>query len=391
MGNGSNGANNPKVAAPDDFYPKIDKGNPARTDKTKTSGNGKKKIALALQGGGSHGAFTWGVIDRLLEDGRLEIEGISGTSAGAMNAVVMADGQTRNGTNGGRERLYKFWKAVSENAKYSPIQRTPLDMLMGNWTLDSSPGYRWFDALNKVASPYELNPLNFNPLRDLVVDMVDFDKLRATDGLKLFISCTNVETGRAKVFSREMLSADVVMASACLPLVFQAVEIDGVPYWDGGYMGNPVLFPFHDAVQTSDYVIIQINPVLRKGAPKTARDIENRVNEIAFNSSLLQELRAIDFVRRLIDDGKLSADDYKRVNIHTIAAHDELAELGASSKFNAEWAFLEHLRDIGKRAADRWLAEGYDMLGETHTADVRDMYHGDGPMPKRPRYVGGVR
>ena len=166
------------------------------------------------------------------------------------------------------------------------------------------------------------------------------------------------------------------MASACLPFLFQAVEIDKVSYWDGGYMGNPVLFPFHASTRTHDYVIVQINPVYRKGVPKTAREIMNRVNEISFNSSLLQELRAIDFVRRLIDQGKLSQKSFKRVNIHIISDDKDLAPLGASSKFNGEWAFLEHLYELGRAAAAKWLAKSYDKLGVMPTADVRENVSG---------------
>ena len=351
-------------------------------DGSAMSRTGKKQIALALQGGGAHGAFTWGVLDKLLEDGRLEFEGISGTSAGAMNAVVMADGFMRNGNCGARERLRHFWKAVSESAKYSPVQRAPLDVLMGNWTLDTSVGYNFFDWLSKFSSPYEFNPLNLNPLKDLLQETVDFDRVRACQKPLVFISCTNVETGKAKVFKRGLIAADVVMASACLPYVFQAVEIGGVPYWDGGYMGNPVLFPFHDSTKTLDYVIVQINPIFRKGAPKTAREIMNRVNEISFNASLLQELRAIDFARRLIDQGKLDPMVYKRINIHIISNDKELAPLGASTKLNAEWDFLEHLFEIGRATAAQWLGRVYDMLGVIPTADVREMYHGDGPEPR---------
>jgi NTE family protein len=353
-----------------------------------SGGSGKKLINLALQGGGAHGAFTWGVLDRLLEDGRLDIEAISGTSAGAMNAVVMADGFMRNGNEGARERLAEFWKAVSDSAKYSPIKRAPLDILMGNWTLDTSLGYIFYDLLNKVASPYELNPLNINPLKDLLEETVDFERVRNCRHPLLFISATNVETGRVKVFRRDRITPDVVMASACLPFLFQAVEIDGVPYWDGGYMGNPVLFPFHDHTKTRDYVIIQINPVYRKGTPRTAREIMNRVNEISFNSSLLQELRAIDFVRRLIDDGKLDGKEYKRVNVHTISAQEELAPLGSSSKLNAEWAFLKHLFDIGRRAGEAWIER--TLTGGVEGANIREMYQGDGSEP-RPRLLGGQR
>ena len=257
-------------------------------------------------------------------------------------------------------------------------------MYMGNWTLDASVGFNFLDFLSKFASPYELNPLNINPLKSVIEEFVDFEKMRASEKPPIFISATNVETGRVKVFDRNKISADVVMASACLPFIFQAVEIDKVPYWDGGYMGNPVLFPFHASTRTHDYVIVQINPVYRKGVPKTAREIMNRVNEISFNSSLLQELRAIDFVRRLIDQGKLSQKSFKRVNIHIISDDKDLAPLGASSKFNGEWAFLDHLYELGRAAAAKWLAKSYDKLGVMPTADVRENVSGE-PEPPRPQ------
>ena len=337
-----------------------------------------KSINLALQGGGAHGAFTWGVLDRLLEDDRLTVQAISGTSAGAMNAVVVADGLMRDGRNGAREALQRFWWRVSQAAYASPIKRAPLDMFMGNWSLDSSPGYMFLEFLSRLSSPYELNPWKINPLKEVLENCVDFDLVRGCNDTKVFISATNVETGRVKVFDRQELTSDMVMASACLPYMFQAVEIAGVPYWDGGFMGNPVLFPFHDQSDCADVVIVQINPIERKGAPKTARDILNRMNEITFNGSLLKELRSIDFVRRLIADGKLDSRQYRQVNVHIVEAQDELRPLGASSKLNAEWAFLRHLFDIGRRAADRWLAESFDSIGRQSTVDLRAMFEGIG-------------
>ncbi|MGI9387897.1 MAG: patatin-like phospholipase family protein [Methyloligellaceae bacterium] len=338
----------------------------------------KRAINLALQGGGAHGAFTWGVLDRLLEDERIHIEAISGTSAGAMNAVVVADGLMRNGTEGARRCLHNFWKQVSDAARFSPIQRTPLDMFMGNWSLDTSPGFLFSETLNRFASPYEMNPWKMNPLQDLLNEVIDFDLVRSCDKTKIFVSATNVETGRVKVFDRKQLTCDMVMASACLPFMFQAVEIDGVPYWDGGYMGNPALFPFYKASSSRDVVIVQINPIERKGAPKTARDIMNRVNEITFNGSLLKELRAVDFVRRLLEEGKLHQDDYKQVNVHIIDADAQMQPLGASSKLNAEWAFLQHLHEIGRKAATTWLRKNFDDLGRRSSVDLRAMFDGIG-------------
>ncbi len=340
------------------------------------SKSARKPVNLALQGGGAHGAFTWGVLDRVLEDDRLEVEAISGTSAGAMNAVVMADGIMRDGPEGARRGLARFWKAVSDASRASPMQRSPIDVFMGNWNLDHSPVYLFLDLFSRVASPYETNPLNINPLQDLVDELVDFDLVRNCDEMKVFVSATNVETGRVKVFNRHHLTSDMVMASACLPLVFQAVEIEGVPYWDGGYMGNPVLFPFFNACVSNDVMIVQINPIARQGAPTNARDILNRMNEITFNSSLLREFRAIDFVGRLLDDGKLDPEKYKHVLVHRIEAEEEIKPLGASSKLNAEWAFLKHLFDIGRRAADGWLEENFADLGKRSTVDIRAMFQG---------------
>lgn len=333
-----------------------------------------KAVNLAFQGGGAHGAFTWGVLDKLFEDGRIWVEAISGTSAGAMNAVVASQGMYDNGGDGARAELERFWKEVSRAGRASPIQRSPFDILSGNWSLDMSPGFVWLDLMQRIASPYDTNPLEINPLRNLVEDFVDFEKVRDCEDMPIFVSATNVETGRVRVFHREEITLDVVMASACLPFMFHAVEIDGVPYWDGGYMGNPVLFPFVDSSPCNDIVIVQINPVVRKGTPRTAREILNRVNEITFNSSLMKELRAIDFVDRLIDGGKLSEDEYCRLNVHIIEADEEMKDLGASSKLNSEWAFLVHLRDIGRRTAAAWIDRHFDDLGERSTVDLRAMF-----------------
>lgn len=333
-----------------------------------------KRINLALQGGGAHGAFTWGVLDRILEDGRLEIAAISGTSAGAMNAVALADGFTAGGADGAREKLENFWHTMSDAAKNSPIKRAPIDVMMGYWSLDRSWGYYAMDALSRMFSPYQLNPLNMNPLRDVLDDCIDFSCVQSCHGIKLYISATNVETGKVKVFDSAYLTADMVMASACLPNVYQAVVIEGVPYWDGGYMGNPALFPFHSGSDTADIAVIQINPVERKGIPRTPLEIQNRINEIAFNSSLLKELRAIDFVDRLIDEGKLDETRYRSERIHIIENQVALIPLGASSKMNAEWAFLTHLRDLGRETATQWLDRHFSDIGVRSTVDLRAMF-----------------
>ena len=333
-----------------------------------------KMIELALQGGGSHGAFTWGVLDRLLEDDRILIEGISGTSAGAMNAVVVADGLDRGGKEGAREALTRFWTGVSEAGRFSPFQRTPLDRLQGRWTLDNSPGYIFFDLLSRMVSPYQINPMNINPLRDLIAELVDFEHVRHAEGIKLFVAATNVRTGKQKIFRREEMTADMVMASACLPTIFQAVEIDGEAYWDGGYMGNPALFPLVEECRARDLVIVQITPIVRRRIPRKAADIMNRLNEITFNTSLIKEIRSLSLLKKLIEVGDLEEESYKDALFHRINADVELEPLGVSSKVNVEWAFLKHLHDVGYRITEAWLEENFKHLGKRSTLDVESAY-----------------
>ena len=338
-------------------------------------GNGEvKSVELALQGGGAHGAFTWGVLDRLLADDRLAIEGISGTSAGAMNAVVLAAGMTEGGRPGARTALEEFWRAVSDAARWSPLRRTPLDKLTGSWSLDSSPAFILFDLMSRMVSPYDVNPMDINPLRDLLRALVDFDAVRRCDRVKLFINATNVRSGKVRVFRNAEIDAEVVLASACLPFLFQAVEIDGEAYWDGGYMGNPTLYPLVEDCDAEDMIIVQINPVYRPDVPRTARDIMNRLNEISFNSTLIKEVRAVHQIAKLVEAHELDAGSYKTMRIHRIHANDEMLDLGVSSKMNAEWAFLEHLHDIGVETADRWLAANYGHIGTRSTEDLEAIY-----------------
>ena len=335
--------------------------------------DGEKQIELALQGGGAHGAYTWGVLDRLLEDGRIGIAAISGTSAGAMNAAVAADGLVRGGREGARERLEAFWRAVSEAARFSPVRRSPLDVLFGRWSLDASPGYLALDMLSRVASPYDLNPWDVNPLRDVVAAQVDFDRVNHCEATKLFVTATNVRTGLPRIFRQGEISIDAVMASACLPSLFKAVEIDGEAYWDGGFMGNPALFPLVDESDCRDLVIVQINPIRRDKLPTTAAEILNRMNEITFNASLIKELRAITLLHRLIDGEGLESERYRDMRLHRIGG-EGLEDLSVSSKLNAEWAFLQHLRDIGRDAAGRWLASHYHALCLRSTFDPRTLF-----------------
>ncbi|MER8904896.1 patatin-like phospholipase family protein [Mesorhizobium sp. M0772] len=336
--------------------------------------NGKaeetKKINIALQGGGSHGAFSWGVLDRLLEDGRLEIAAVSGTSAGAMNAVALADGFVRAGVEGARQKLDDFWRAVAAKGRFSPVQRMPWDVAWGNWSIENTPGYFFFDTMSRVFSPYVANPLGLNPLRDVVEQEIDFKNVHACKSMELFISATNVETGQLRVFSDGEIDLDTVMASACLPQLFRAVEIKGVPYWDGGYGGNPALFPFFKTAATEDVLLVQINPVVREGTPKSANEIQNRIDEITFNAGLLNEFRSIAFVKELIAAGRLPPGEYRDIRMHRIDADEAFKDLSASSKVNAEWAFLTYLRDLGRIAASDWLEENYDAVGKRPTLDL---------------------
>ncbi|QDZ00059.1 patatin-like phospholipase family protein [Nitratireductor mangrovi] len=345
-----------------------------------------KQVNVALQGGGSHGAFTWGVLDGLLEDGRIGFAAISGTSAGAMNAVALADGWVRGGADGARQKLYDFWRAVAVKGRFSPVQRNPWDMLMGNWSVANTPGYLWFDAISRTISPYLANPLNINPLREVVEREIDFGSVRSCDAMQLFISATNVQTGKLKVFSTSELSRDVVMASACLPHLFQAVTIDGTPYWDGGYGGNPAIYPFFGANHVEDVLLVQINPVNREAVPLTANEIQNRIDEITFNASLLSEFRAIAFVKELIAAGRLGQSEYRDIRMHRIDADEALKDLTAASKVNAEWAFLEYLRDLGRSAAQDWLAENFDALGVRQTLPIEEEL--DKSPSIRPRQLG---
>jgi len=335
---------------------------------------GTKRINLALQGGGAHGSFTWGVLEQLLTDGRLSFEGISGTSAGAVNAVMLADGLLRGGVEEAQKRLADFWRAVSNNGNLPPLQRAVVDRFMSFIPLEGTPMQAWLDMMSKYFSPYDFNPLNINPLKDLFERFVDFEALRTQSDLQLFISATNVQTGRVRIFSREKITAEALMASACLPLLFRAVEIDGVPYWDGGYLANPVIFPFFGTTRTEDVLVVQINPLVRQATPTSASEIMNRVNEITFNSSLLSEYRAIEFVARLIDKGRLprgtGPGQYRRVNVHRILFDPFGANFDASSKMVMDYDFFQTLHLAGKRAARRFLDDHFDDIGVKGTVDL---------------------
>lgn len=336
--------------------------------------NGGKPVNLALQGGGAHGAFTWGVLDKLLEDGRLAFEAISGTSAGALNAVVMLDGWARNGPQGARHALTAFWAEVARAARLSPLRGTPFDAFFRLWGMRETPAYLFFDILTRVFSPYELNPFDINPLRDLAARMVDFKRIKSCREIDLFVAATNVHTGRVRIFKKHELSLDVVMASTALPNMYRAVVIDGVPYWDGGFMGNPPLWPFFYECRSEDVVIVQINPIERRVLPRTVPEIDDRLNEITFNASLLSELRAIDFVARLLREGRLERGRYKDVRIHMIADEKAMPRLGLASKFDTDWDFLFSLRDLGRTAAERFLTSHLANIGVKSSVDLHALF-----------------
>jgi NTE family protein len=325
-------------------------------------------IDLALQGGGAHGAFTWGVLDRLLEERWLRIEGISGTSAGAMNAAVLIDGHEEGGAGAAKARLEHFWRSVSRAALLSPFRRSLLDIMLGRWTLDSSPMFIAFDLMARIFSPYDLNPHGPNPLREILAECIDFKRLSKAP-IKLFVTATNVHTGRGHVFRNAELTPDVLLASACLPTLFQAIEINGESYWDGGYAGNPTITPLIRECTSSDTILVQVNPVDRPETPRTAREILNRMNEVSFNAPLLKELRMIAVLRQASDPGQSEGARWAKMRIHRIAS-GAMTELGYSSKLNAEWEFLYMLRDEGRRSAEAFLAAHGSDLGVRSTFDV---------------------
>ncbi|WP_425050634.1 patatin-like phospholipase family protein [Psychromarinibacter sp. S121] len=342
----------------------------------------KKRINLALQGGGAHGAFTWGVLDRLLEEPELEIAAISGTSAGAMNGAALKSGLVRGGATAARETLDWFWEQMGaldgdqfpEWARvFFPAPGTVSRMI------EMSPLYAWRDSVSKVFSPYSYGPLYDNPLRR-VVEHLAFEEVCSDAGPKLFVCATNVRTGKIRVFSGQEITGDALLASACLPNIFKAVEIDDPEtgrteaYWDGGYTGNPALFPMYEPDLPADVVIVNINPLYRDEIPVTAQEIQNRINEISFNSSLLRELRAISFVRELIAEGRLPEGKMKAVRVHMIADDATMNELSQATKIVPAPSVLLELKQAGRRAADGFLSAHGDKIGVEASVDIQAMF-----------------
>jgi NTE family protein len=342
--------------------------------RARSAGDTKRAVAapmdLALQGGGSHGAFTWGVLDRLLEEESLRISAISGTSAGAMNAAVLATGHAQGGRDGARRALRDFWRDISHaGAIFSPLPGSTTATTNNPFALENSLGYQWASSFFRSFSPYEFNPLNLNPLREVVQKHVRPEALVSCD-IALFITATSVRTGQARVFTAKDLSVDAVLASACLPFLFQAVEIDGEPYWDGGYTGNPAIFPLIYDSQSMDVMLVRINPLVREGTPTRTMDILDRVSEISFNASLISEMRAIAFVSRLLREERLDAGRYKDLRLHMVADDDHLSSLAPSSKFNTDWAFLEKLFEHGRNAASSWLGAHRKDVGKRSSLNL---------------------
>jgi NTE family protein len=338
------------------------------------NGSSRKKINLALQGGGAYGAFTWGVLDHMLEDGRIEIEGITGASAGAVNAIMLADGLARGGPEEARRRLADFWRATSLGGNLPDAQRKAVDRLFSFLPFEDSPLGIWFKTVSHYLSPYDFNPLNINPLKELIERFVDFEAMRKCQSPQVFVSATNVHTGRLRIFPHDKITGDAIVASACLPYLFHAVEIDGVPYWDGGYLGNPSIFPLFRTTTTEDVLLVQINPLERHATPTTNREIVGRLNEITFNSPLMGELRAIEFVARLIDQGRLprgiGPGKYRRIYMHRIALEDSIKSLDWQSQLNTDYDFFKMLHDRGRGAARRFFDSHFDDLGARGTVNL---------------------
>ncbi len=337
-----------------------------------------KPISLALQGGGAHGAFTWGVLDRLLEEPSLEFRAITATSAGAMNAVALASGLHENGPAGARATLEDFWHEVSRRgAPLQAIAPTPMQSSFEAFNpFTAFTPFNFATALQSFASPYDLNPFDYNPLRDALDAIIDFEAARNAP-VDLHIAATNVETGRVRIFHGEEITLEATLASACLPQTFKAVEIDNQPYWDGGYMGNPALFPLIYSDAPGDVLLVLINPLVRRGTPKTAAAIQDRLNEISFNSALISELRAISFVRKLLDENWLAdrvKRKYRRLNVHAIHGGEALRELSLESKFDTRWKFLQQLRDLGRSHAEGWCLTCLDTVGKDSTIDIHDAF-----------------
>lgn len=335
----------------------------------------RKPVCLALQGGGSHGAFQWGVLDRLLEDDRIEVSAVTAASAGAMNAAALITGLERGGSSEARTALYTLWNEVNRSGGRNIFGQS------GNWMRNMTPSWvadnpMWqaSQTLAMSMSPYKFNPLNLNPLKAVLEAAVDFEALR-NSSIRIYISATAIRVGQSRIFRNSEMALEVMLATACLPNMFQAVEIDGEPYWDGGYLANPALFPLFENQVPDDILLLPLNPVFRDETPKMSSDIGDRLNEIVFNAPLIAELRAIATTQRLIEEGKLiRSPEWQAPKIHAILADNWLGELSLASKFDTEWSFLTSLKEAGRMAADEWLTDCFDQVGQSTSIDLQDVF-----------------
>lgn len=335
----------------------------------------KKQVCIALQGGGAHGAFTWGVLDRLLEEDAVVAEAMCGTSAGAVNAVTCAYGLHIGGPAKAKELMEKLWHKVALSGSFL-FKPSIFDQMYGNGDIHNSPSFMMFNTLTQFLSPYNFNPLNYNPLKDVLNSLIDFEELKLYNKKKLFICATNVKTNRAKIFTNKEITVDAVLASACLPFLFQAVEIDGEFYWDGGYMGNPPIAPLITNTNIRDIILIKINSININSVPTSARDIADRVNEISFNSSLINEMKLIHYRNELIRNGILKTDNKtnREIFVHTISGYEALSQMSQSSKMNISWDFLLSLKEKGRQIAEKWIQTDYQNVGLKSTFDVEEHF-----------------
>ncbi len=332
-------------------------------------------LNLALQGGGAHGAYTWGALDRLLDEEDIALDSITATSAGAMNAAMLVTGLARGGRAGAKAQLAEFWNRITANAagprSAFSLFALPPDPEVMDAFYRLSPAYQAGEWLTRTFSPYQLNPLNLNPLRDLLNDMIDFGEVCHGDGPTMYVNATNVKKGRARVFTGAEITTDALLASACLPSLFQAVEIDGEAYWDGGYMGNPAIYPLIYGAVCRDVLIVHINPIVRDEVPVTANEIDNRINELSFNASLMREMRAVDFVQRLLDDGIIPEGRWKRLRIHSVRDDETMRRFGVATKHTPDWAVLARLKEAGQASMETWLRDHKHKIGRCDSVDIR--------------------
>lgn len=332
----------------------------------------RKKIVIALQGGGSHGAYTWGVLDALLEDNRLDIEGLSGTSAGGMNATAVAQGLVQGGAQQARQTLERLWALIGEQGKRSPLRPSYFDKLTKNFNISKLPAYKTMQFITKFFSPYQLNPSGKHPLRPIVDDLFDFEHLRTTTLVKLFLCATHVATGKLKIFAGKDLCRESVLASACVPTLFQAVEVDGELYWDGGFIGNPAIYPLIYNCETPDVLVVQIRRVHDPKIPTTVHDIHNRLGEITQNACLTREMRSIAFISKLIDDEVIPKGKLKKLNMHMIRDDQFFGGIDRASGFCSDPDFLQYLFKAGRRAGRQWLSRNFDQIGVKSTAHIEE-------------------